>query len=229
MKQQDRKIDVQKSVSAVKRVSPMMILGIFAIIAGSILLSWNYLRPKPAEPLGVVHQDVLVNVPPDQVPEDSLYITRDRRDYKGDMHLVIPALEIRTLVGTDTDAEGLKISPGLYEFSQMPSESGGNVSIAGHRDIFGKEFYYLHNLQEGDLLYLVYEDSVYKYLYLDSEVVSADDWSVIKRQGFTCLTLTTCDPIGTSLNRLIITSQLLDVSPYTDQFRFEIRTNKISR
>lgn len=221
--------DIHGSKKTFKRVSPVMVFGIFAVITGIYLLSWNYLSPTQPESLGVIDRDILINVPADQVPEDALYITPTRREYDGTMNLIIPALELHTVIGTDTDADGLKNMPGLYEFSQMPDETGGNVSIAGHRDICGKEFYYLDKLLQGDYLYLVYNNNVYQYLYHDSAVVPATDWSVIQRQGFTCLTLTTCDPIGTSLKRLVIRSTLVDIQPYSEDFFYDIRKQKISR
>src|SRR5690348_2025174 len=115
------------------------------------------------------------------------------------MTLIIPSIEVYTTVGESTLPERLQKMPGLYEFSQLPMEGDVNVSIAGHRDIHDKVFYYLDEVSEGDYLYLLYDGYVYRYLYKDTKIVSPNDWSVIKPQGFSCLTLTTCDPIGTAL------------------------------
>lgn len=202
-----------------KRAIILLVVGLLAIALGIFLLARIRFLKKPSS-LGVVDSGVLVNIPEDELPEGVLYITHDRRVYDGDMRLLIPALDLETPIGTSTEPDSLEEMPGLYEFSQMPDEVEGNVSIAGHRDIHGMEFLDLHVLGEGDLLYLVYQGNVYRYRFRESKIVGPSDWEVIKKQGYTCLTLTTCDPVGTALRRLIVTAELQDIQPYTSDFSF---------
>lgn len=197
-----------------------LLLAVGLILCGGamLLFAWDYLRPSQ---YGNIRENILIQIPSEELPEDVLYITPDRKAYKqGDMRLIIPALEIDVSIGENTTDGILKKMPGLYEFAQLPNEGNVNVSIAGHRDIYGMEFYYLDKLKTGNYLYLVLDQWVFRYDYLDSKIVSPDEWSVIKPQGFSCLTLTTCDPVGTSLNRLIIRGQLKDIAQYKDGFAF---------
>lgn len=155
------------------------------------------------------------------LPQESLFITPDRQNYQTEtMRLVIPKLDLDTVVGADTLPATLMKTPGLYEYSQLPSAGDVNVSIAAHRDLANMEFYYLDQLEEGDLIYLIYQDQVYQYEYYSTRIVEADDWSVISRRGFSAVTLTTCDPIGTSRNRMVVVGYLSEQYPYSPSVVF---------
>ncbi len=159
--------------------------------------------------------------PPEALPAGQLLITPQRQTYQsGQLRLVIPQLSIDLTVEGGVAEANLAAGPGLYDYAQLPGEPGGNVSIAGHRDIHGSVFYYVDRLGSGDRLYLVYEDTVYVYAYEATRIVSDDDWGPIHTQGFSCLTLTSCDPIGTSLNRIIVTARLQEATPFTDAYSF---------
>ena len=143
-------------------------------------------------------------------PTDRLFVTRGRQEYTdGAMVLRVPRLDLVTPVMNGTDDQALKKGAGLYEYAQLPGEENSNVSIAGHRDIYGCEFYYIDTVTDGDLLYLEYEGIVYTYRYLNTEIVAADDWGPIYSKEFSCLTLTSCHPIGTSQKRMIVTAELV--------------------
>lgn len=100
-------------------------------------------------------------------PVGKLVVTTDRQSYEsGDLRLVIPALDQDLLVQNGVDTDSLRSGPGLYEYSQLPApDTNANVSIAGHRDIEGAEFYYIDRLADGDLMYLVYQEKAYIYRY----------------------------------------------------------------
>lgn len=143
-------------------------------------------------------------------PTDRLFVTRGRQEYTdGAMVLRVPRLDLVAPVMNGTDDQALKKGVGLYEYAQLPGEENSNVSIAGHRDIYGCEFYYIDTVTDGDLLYLEYDGIVYTYRYLNTEIVAADDWGPIYSKEFSCLTLTSCHPIGTSQKRMIVTAELV--------------------
>ena len=202
-----------------------LMIGILLIIIGIAIFLFSYLKSEGylggSKKFGVIDEDVLVHMDPDSIPEDALFITRSRREYEdGTLRLVVPTLSVDTPIGDSTVPKGLEEKAGLYEVSQMPGEKGGNVSIAGHREIHDKVFYYLDEVEEGDYMYLVYQNTVFQYLFHSSSIMNPDDWSVIQRQGFDALTLTTCDPIGTTWYRLIVTGQLVDSFPYDSSYDF---------
>ncbi|MCI9405449.1 MAG: class E sortase [Oscillospiraceae bacterium] len=160
-------------------------------------------------------------------PAGKLVVTTDREDYQsGDLRLLIPILAQDVLVQDDVDAVSLQSGPGLYEYSQLPAaDVNANVSIAGHRDVEAAEFYYIDRLSDGDLMYLLYEETVYVYLYESTEIIRLDNWNPIACKEYPCLTLTSCDPIGTFVNRIVVTGRLVDVWELNDQVVFAARAD----
>ena len=151
-------------------------------------------------------------------------VTAERKAYTdGALRLVIPALAVDVPVLDGTDADTLLRGVGLYEYAQLPGEGNRNVSIAGHRNGLknglitdSMPFYYLDTLAEGDYLYLSDSEHLYRYLFSGTAVVEPDDWSVIAATGNSCLTLTTCTPIGVADHRLVIRGALDAVLPAGD-------------
>ena len=160
-------------------------------------------------------------------PVGKLVVTTDREAYEnGNLRLVIPSLDQDVLVQNNVDTESLRSGPGLYEYSQLPApDTNANVSIAGHRDIEGAEFYYIDRLTDGDLMYLVYQEKVYIYQYESTQIIQSDDWNPIACKDYPCLTLTSCDPIGTFINRIVITGRLVDVREMNSQVMFAAKGN----
>lgn len=160
-------------------------------------------------------------------PVGKLVVTTDREAYEnGNLRLVIPSLDQDVLVQNNVDTESLRSGPGLYEYSQLPApDTNANVSIAGHRDIEGAEFYYIDRLTDGDLMYLVYQEKVYIYQYESTQIIQSDDWNPIACKDYPRLTLTSCDPIGTFINRIVVTGRLVDVREMNSQVMFAAKGN----
>ena len=160
-------------------------------------------------------------------PVGKLVVTTDREAYEnGNLRLFIPSLDQDVLVQNNVDTESLRSGPGLYEYSQLPApDTNANVSIAGHRDIEGAEFYYIDRLTDGDLMYLVYQEKVYIYQYESTQIIQSDDWNPIACKDYPCLTLTSCDPIGTFINRIVVTGRLVDVWEMNSQVMFAAKGN----
>ena len=151
-------------------------------------------------------------VPIATYPTDRLFITESREAYvDSTLRLVVPRMGVDCMIVDGVDYETLKRGPGLYDYAQLPGYGNPNVSIAGHRDIHGSPFYYIDKLTDGDYLYLVWQEKVYIYTYQQTKIVKANDWSPIYSGEESLLTLTSCDPIGTSWNRIIVTGVLTDV------------------
>jgi LPXTG-site transpeptidase (sortase) family protein len=106
----------------------------------------------------------------------------------------------------------------------MPGQLG-NTAFFGHssNNIFNQgkykfAFVLLHTLVNGDTFYLTYNDKVYVYKVISKTVVSPNDVSVlgsIPGQTATA-TLITCDPPGTSINRLVVVGQQISPDPSTN-------------
>ena len=151
-------------------------------------------------------------------PVGKLITTPEREAYvDGEMTLIVPRLNLDIPVFDGNSEEVMSKGVGLYDYGQLPGEGNRNTSIVGHRDIYGQEFYYIDTIVSGDLLYLEYDGMQYTYEYESTEIVDAENWDPIRVKEYPCLTLTSCDPIGTSLNRIIVTSRLVDISPIQEE------------
>lgn len=161
-------------------------------------------------------------------PQDRVFVTQARKQYQsGSMRLIIPKLNVDVPVLNGVDEQTLLQGEGLYDYAQLPSEVGGNVSIAGHRNWVrnGKitddvPFYYLHTIGPGDCLYLVDDTHIYQYVWNKTSIIENDDWSVIYCQGFSCLTLTTCTPIGKADHRYIVRARQVATLPYSADYDY---------
>jgi len=108
-----------------------------------------------------------------------------------------------------------------YPTTVLPGQNG-NAAFFGHssNNIFNKgkykfAFVLLHTLVPGDTFYLTYGGKVYVYKVISKNIVPPSDVSVLDAvAGQTATaTLITCDPPGTSLNRLIIVGQQISPDP----------------
>jgi len=122
--------------------------------------------------------------------------------------LEIPALDLEAAVVKGTDSKALRQGPGWYEESALPGE--GNTAIAAHRTTYGGWFRRLDELQAGDVIILGYGETTFRYEVEKVYVVASDDWSVIAPTETPALTLTTCHPIGSTKQRLVVRAGLTD-------------------
>lgn len=164
----------------------------------------------------------------EDIPYDKLFITEERRNYKtGELTLIIPKLSLVEPVQNGTSTEALALGPGLYDYAQLPGEGDRNVSIAAHRNhsrngvISEWFFYYIDTLEDGDYMYLTDTNHIYRYRYDQTTIVEEDDWSPIYSQGFSCITLTSCEPIGVADHRIIVRGILDQITPYTASYVYE--------
>lgn len=99
--------------------------------------------------------------------------------------------------------------------STKPGEPG-NLYIFSHSTDapwniirFNAVFYLLRELEKGDKIIIFYNNRRYNYFVFDKVIAEPTDISfLVNRYDKPVLTLQTCDPPGTVLNRLIIRAQL---------------------
>lgn len=94
--------------------------------------------------------------------------------------------------------------------TSLPGQKG-NVFITGHSSNYfwskGKYkeiFALLNQLVIGDLIYLNYNKTVFVYKAKEIKIIKPTDLSVLENRDGSNLTLMTCSPVGTSINRLIV-------------------------
>ncbi|MDQ1501674.1 MAG: sortase [Actinomycetota bacterium] len=122
--------------------------------------------------------------------------------------LVIPAIDVDTVVVEGTGASALRAGAGHYPNTPLPGEEG-NVAIAGHRTTYGKPFANLDHLAVGDQIVL--ETPIGQHVYRVTRppfVVSNTDFSVISQIPGHTLTLTTCHPKGSARQRLVVRAEM---------------------
>jgi LPXTG-site transpeptidase (sortase) family protein len=109
-----------------------------------------------------------------------------------------------------------------YPSTVLPGQAG-NSAFFGHssNNIFnpGKykfAFVLLHTLTTGDIFYITYNGTAYAYQVFDREIVPPSQVSVLNdsKGKPATVTLITCDPPGTSNNRLVVWGE--QISPHVD-------------
>lgn len=107
-----------------------------------------------------------------------------------------------------------------YATTAKPGENG-NSAIVGHssNNILNQgkykfAFVLLSRLETGDTFYLTKDGKRFAYRIYDKRIVKPDDLSVLgKRDKPATVTLITCDPPGTSINRLIVVGEQISPDP----------------
>ena len=152
-----------------------------------------------------------------------------RRLIAGDpmSRIVIPKIGVNNIVVEGTDMDDLRAGAGHYEGSPLPGEAG-NVAIAGHRSTWASPFRHLDQLVVGDIIELHSPIATHHYEVMDAGEINAatrinddcpigspcwvtaeDAWAVVQSERDPLLTLTTCHPVGSARQRLIIRAKLV--------------------
>lgn len=107
-----------------------------------------------------------------------------------------------------------------YADTALPGQNGNGV-IVGHssNNIFNKgkykfAFVLLSRLENGDTFYLQKDGKRYTYQVYKKEIVKPSDVSVLgPADKPATVTLITCDPPGTSINRLVVVGEQISPNP----------------
>ncbi len=123
--------------------------------------------------------------------------------------LEIPRIGRDDYVVAGVGREELKKGPGHYPQTPMPGQLG-NSAIAGHRTTYGGPFLEVDELEPGDEIIVETPYGRFVYLTTTTEIVDADNWQVIATIDPTVasLTLTSCHPVGTASQRIIVHAEL---------------------
>lgn len=99
--------------------------------------------------------------------------------------------------------------------TSLPGEAGNSFYFAHSSDnfynanMYNSVFYLLNKMVPGDPFYLVYNNTIYRYMVTAVKVVEAEDISYLKgTQDLKTATLMTCWPAGTTLKRLVVLGEL---------------------
>ena len=205
---------VRKSRHFIPIAAAMVVVIVFAFLQYNSLLIGTvqaYISPGAIDP-----QNIVVDPTADTKvgPEPKLIIPKINVD--------VPVV---FGVGSDHNSQMAAMEKGVAHFS-IPGASSipgqvGNTALAGHssNDIFGGGDYkfifaQLEKLQTGDMIYVNYQSIRYTYTVTKKDVVSPNDGQkLIYATDKPMLTLITCTPLGTALNRLLVTAEQISPDP----------------
>jgi sortase A len=144
-----------------------------------------------------------------------------------DPEIIIPKINVQipvvygvTTIDEPTVQKALEGGVVHYADTAEPGENG-NVVVVGHssNNIFNKgkykfAFVLLSRLEPGDTFYLQKDGKRYAYEIYQKKIVKPNDVSVLGPTEKTATaSLITCDPPGTSVNRLVVTGEQISPNP----------------
>jgi sortase A len=146
-----------------------------------------------------------------------------------DPRLIIPKINVDVPavynVGNDYNSQMAAMSNGVAHFA-IPGASShpgqvGNTVLSGHssNDLFdGGDYKFifaqLEKMTVGDTIYANYDGKRYTYVVTKTEVVKPTEVNkLVYPTSKPMLTLITCTPLGTALNRLLVTAEQVSPDP----------------
>ena len=119
----------------------------------------------------------------------------------------LPRIHARFVFVSGTGEQSLKKGPGHYAGTGLPGQ-GGTVAIAGHRTTYEAPFRRLDRMKRGDEITLTMPYGRFAYSVEGSRVVSPSHVKVLRHVSHERLVLTTCTPLYSAKQRLIVTARL---------------------
>ena len=142
------------------------------------------------------------------------YVNRTVGEGDSLTRIIIPRIDVDTIVVEGTTASALRAGAGHYPSTPLPCEVG-NVAIAGHRTTYGKPFHALDVLEPGDRITLETPIGSCTYEVERSWITVPTDVAVVDNTpGEARLTLTTCHPKGSARQRLILTATMVSAEAF---------------
>ena len=181
---------------------------------------WNQnTLPDPASPKW--NEGAVTYIPPSDESENlgsDSYIDFFVEPNRSAIQEVIGFLKITKLRTSVNIYEGatqdqLLLGAGHVKGTPMPGEYG-NCCIAGHRVTrVMHPLRYMHNMDPGDRIFIIYNDAEYTYETMEVFVVgNKEEWVLQPVEGEErCLTLISCHPPGSARQRLILRARLIEM------------------
>ncbi len=153
--------------------------------------------------------------------------------------VIIPKINVEIpVVYDETSVEEKAVQKALergvlhYATTPSPGEKGNSV-IFGHssNNILNQgkykfAFVLLSRLESGDTFYLTYGGTRYAYKVYEKKIVKPNELGVLGDTGKPAtVTLITCDPPGTSLNRLVVIGEQINPDPNANKASTAAKTD----
>jgi sortase A len=121
----------------------------------------------------------------------------------------LPDIGIDAVIVQGVDPEALKLGVGQLTNGVTPN-SGGNLVLAAHNDIYGELFRHIVDLKPGMYFEVYTEKKVYTYVVTGHEIVKPDDVHVMGNRGGATATLITCYPYQVNTERYVVYAERVD-------------------
>ena len=121
--------------------------------------------------------------------------------------IMIPEIGINEKINNNSLSQGVLHEPESY----LPTK--GDVLLFGHRTLQGSPFLRLNEVNVGDELVLEWPDIGELHYTVKNTTIVPASYQLDAIEGGNNLYLITCDPIGSTENRIIIQSELTDTQP----------------
>lgn len=122
--------------------------------------------------------------------------------------LTIPAIGVDVIMVQGADGKDLREGPGHWPETPLPG-GGGNFVVSGHRTTYGAPFFSLDKLVEGDVIELALPYAAARYEVTRTIIVLPTEVEVVAQRGVEELSLTTCNPIYSARQRLVVQARLV--------------------
>jgi sortase A len=123
--------------------------------------------------------------------------------------IVIDGIDLDWMIVEGVGAGDLSKGPGHMPRTPIPGQAGNSV-ISGHRTTNGAPFLHLDRLEAGDSITVETLIGTHVYEVVGSRIVEPTGIWVTKQWEGSWLTLTTCNPLYSSRERLIVFAKLVD-------------------
>lgn len=111
-------------------------------------------------------------------------------DQDNTWYIEIPKIDLKANIKEGTSSKILDDYIGHFEETQ---KINGNIGLAAHnRGYKNNYFAKIKNLQDGDIIYYVYEGKTKKYEVINQNIIKDTDWYCLENTKENMLTLITC-------------------------------------
>ncbi len=146
---------------------------------------------------------------PPAVPVAAQNIPADLENGDALARIEIPRIGVSDIVVAGVETGDLKRGPGHFPDTPLPGQLG-NAAIAGHRTTYGQPFRNVDQLEPGDEIRMTTLNGVFVYRVTGQAIVEPSEYQVVATTDPTIanLTLTSCHPVFTARQRIVIFSEL---------------------
>lgn len=161
-------------------------------------------------PEGLAHPDAGAAADPIALaPEPTLVVESVPPPGNAIGRITIPAAGVDWAFVEGVDRASLRSGAGHMPGTALPGQPG-NAVISGHRTTYGAPFFHLDRLVAGDLITVESGSGIHTYQVVEVVAVAPTDTWVTGQWDGAWLTLTTCNPVFSSRERLVVVSRLVD-------------------